>query len=308
MASKPARRVRGAAPPTVVVTKTGTSRFDWRDPYHLALRISWPAFILGLVGVNLAINIVFAGLYFAVPGSIVGPNGIHLLDAFFFSFETLATVGYGTMSPGNLYGHIVATAEIICGMGFTAILTGLTFVRFSRPRAKIVYADSAVITPYNGQPTLMVRIGNGRLDPLADTGARLTALLFERTAEGQGYRHSHDLRLRMARLPVFALTWTIMHTIDETSPLHGIDAAWVAERNLVLFLNLEARDPALAAIVHDVHQYGPDNIACGHRYTDAVSTVDGRIVADLSLISAMEPSPPVTSRNEGSSPHASQGG
>lgn len=291
MASDRARRVKGAAPPTIVVTKKGTSHFDWRDPYHLALRISWPAFILLLVTVNLAINITFAALYLAVPGSITGPAAIGPLEAFFFSFETLATVGYGVMSPGTLYGHIVATAEIICGMAFTAILTGLTFVRFSRPRAKFIYADTAVITAYNGQPTLMVRIGNGRLDPLADATARLTALLFERTAEGQGFRHSHDLRLRMARLPVFALTWTIMHTIDEHSPLHGIDPAWIAERNLVLFLNLEARDPALAATVHDVHQYGFDDIACGQRYADAVTTIDGRIVADLSLISNTEPAP-----------------
>ena len=290
MASKPARRVRGAAPPTVVVTKTGTSRFDWRDPYHLALRISWPAFILGLVGVNLAINIVFAGLYFAVPGSIVGPNGIHLLDAFFFSFETLATVGYGTMSPGNLYGHIVATAEIICGMGFTAILTGLTFVRFSKPKAKVMYADRAVITNYNGKPTLMVRMGNARIGPLGDAVARLNALLAERTEEGQTYRHTHDLKLRMARLPVFSLTWTIMHTIDDHSPLHGATPEWLAERNVILFLTFEARDPALAATVHDVHQYGPADIICGHRYADAVVTGDdGRVVADLSRISMVEP-------------------
>ncbi len=285
-----ARRVHGAAPPTYVVTKKGTSRFDLRDPYHLAVRISWPAFILLLIGVNLAINVMFATLYFAVPGSITGPPEIGPLEAFFFSFETLATVGYGVMSPGNLYGHAIATAEIICGMGFTAILTGLTFVRFSRPRAKIVYADSVVITAYNGKPTLMLRIGNARIDPLADAGARLTALLFERTEEGQGYRHSHDLRLRTGRLPVFSLTWTIMHTIDEASPLNGIDPDWVRARNLVLFLNFEARDPALAATVHDVHQYGPDDIECGHRYVDAVSTdADGRVVADLSLIGATEP-------------------
>ena len=193
------------------------------------------------------------------------------------------------MSPGNTYGHVVATTEIICGMGFTAIMTGLTFVRFSRPKAKIVYADTAVITNYNGKPTLMVRIGNGRIDPLADAGARMTALLAERTEEGQAYRHSHDLRLRMARLPVFALTWTIMHTIDEHSPLFGINPAWVRERNLVLFLNVEARDPALAATVHDVYQYGADDIACGRRYADAVSNDEqGRIVADLSLISNTE--------------------
>ena len=279
-----ARRNR-YAPPSYV-TKKGTSRFDLKDPYHLAVRIPWLAFIGLFLGLNLAINLIFATLYFIAPGSIAGPVAPSFIDGFFFSFQTLATVGYGVMSPGSLAGHIIATAEIIIGMGFTAILTGLTFVRFSRPKAKVIYADSAVITAYNGTPKLMVRIGNGRIGPLADASARLTALLAEHTAEGQAYRHSHDLRLRMARLPVFALTWTLMHTIDEQSPLFGINAEWVRERSLILFLNFEARDPALAASVHDVFQYGPDDIACGRRYADAVSTdADGRVVADLSLIS-----------------------
>ncbi len=225
-----------------------------------------------------------------VPDSIVGARPGSVVDAFFFSFETLATVGYGVMSPGSIYGHVVATAEIICGMGFTAILTGLTFVRFSKPKAKVMYADRAVITNYNGKPTLMVRMGNARIGPLGDAVARLNALLAERTEEGQTYRHTHDLKLRMARLPVFSLTWTIMHTIDDHSPLHGATPEWLAERNVILFLTFEARDPALAATVHDVHQYGPADIICGHRYADAVVTEpDGRVVANLGRISMVEP-------------------
>jgi inward rectifier potassium channel len=283
-------RARDAMPPAYTTAKIGLARFDLRDPYHLAVRISWPQFMALFLALNLAANVVFAGLYLIGPGSIANARPGSFSDAFFFSFETLATVGYGAMSPATLYGHLISTVEIICGMAFTAILTGLVFVRFSRPKAKVVYADRVVITNYNGKPTLMIRIGNGRPGPLSDAVARVTALLVERTLEGQSYRHTHDLHLRMNRLPMFALTWTIMHTIDEHSPLFGIDPAWIEERRLILFLNLEARDPALAASVHDVHQYGGNDIARGQRYADAVSTdAAGRTVADLSLISALVP-------------------
>ena len=281
---------RKATPPTYTIGRTGAARYDLHDPYHFAVRISWPAFMAVFLGLNLAINLLFATLYLLQPGSIANARPGSFTDAFFFSFETLATVGYGAMSPATLYGHVITTIEIIFGMAFTAILTGLTFVRFSRPKARVIYADSAVITRHNGLPTLMIRIANGRPGPLSDATARLTALLAETTTEGQTYRRSIDLHLRSSRLPVFALTWTMMHPIDEHSPLNGISPDWVRDRTLVLFLNFEARDPALAATVNDVHQYGPDDIACGHRYADAVTRdAEGRTVADLSRISLIEP-------------------
>jgi len=124
-------------------------------------------------------------------------------DVFFFSIETLATVGYGVMAPATLYGHVVSATEIISGMGFTAIVTGLTFVRFSRPRAKIVYATHPVVTTFNGQPTLMIRIGNGRLSLMTDARARLNALIMQKTDEGSMFRRSHELRLMQDRFPLF---------------------------------------------------------------------------------------------------------
>lgn len=283
-----ARRPRDDIPPTYTITRRG-SRFDLRDPYHLAVRISWPRFALLFLGTNLALNLVFASLYLAVPGSIANASG-SLWDAFFFSFETMATVGYGAMSPGNHYGHIVATLEIMVGMAFTAIMTGLTFVRFARPTAKVVYAERAIVTLHEGRPTLMIRLGNGRVGLLADASVRLTALLARRSPEGHSFRLSHDLRLRSARLPVFALTWTIMHPLDEDSPLHGLSPAWAKEQNLVLFVNFQARDPALAAEVHDLKQYAAEDLAFSHRYVDIVGADGkGRLMADLTRISHTEP-------------------
>ena len=123
---------------------------------------------------------------------------------FFFSIETLATVGYGDMYPATLYGRVVAASEIVCGLAFTAILTGLTFVRFSRPRAKLVFAANPVVAIHNGKPTLMVRIGNGRASVLTDAAAKLNVLLSETTTEGKLFRRVQELRLERAHLPALS--------------------------------------------------------------------------------------------------------
>jgi inward rectifier potassium channel len=271
------------------LNKKGASRYDWRDPYHVMVTLTWPWFFAALVLADLLINLVFALLYMIEPGSVAKARPGDFGDHFFFSLETLATVGYGEMAPATLYGHIISATEILCGMALIAIMTGLTFVRFSRPQAKFLFADTAVITPFNGRRTLMIRIGNGRVTTMTDAVARLGVLLSERTQEGQFYRRIHDLKLLRHRLPLFGLTWTLMHEIDEDSPLHGCDAAWIATAEARLFMSVEARDQALMARVSDIRDYGPEAIRFGVRYADAVTSQGGRTFADLTLISATEP-------------------
>ena len=125
--------------------KKGVSRFDMRDPYHLAVALTWPQFVATLLAFYLLVNIGFATLFWLAPGSVANARPYSFPDAFFFSIETLATVGYGEMYPATPYGQVIVAIEIICGLGFTAILTGLTFVRFSRPRAKFVFASHPVV-------------------------------------------------------------------------------------------------------------------------------------------------------------------
>jgi inward rectifier potassium channel len=272
------------------LTTRGVKKYDWRDPYHIALTLSWPRFFGMLLVLELAINFGFALLYLAQPGSIKNAAPGSLPDAFFFSVETLATVGYGEMASGTLYGHVVASAEIFCGMAFVAITAGLLFVRFSRPRARFLYADRAVIATFNGQPTLMVRIANGRSSPLTDANARLSALINEWSKEGQFFRRIHDLPLIRTRVPLLGLTWTLMHEIDETSPLYGYDAEAFRKNVTRIFLAVEARDPALAARVHDTKDYSPDEVLFGRRYADSVAIdAEGRTIADLTRISWTEP-------------------
>ena len=170
----------------------GISRFDLRDPYHLAVGLTWPQFVAALFALYLSLNVVFATLFWLAPGSVTNARPGSFLDLFFFSIETLATVGYGEMYPATLYGHVV-------------------------------------VATYNGKPTLMVRVGNGRANALTDGAARLSIFLCETTAEGKPLRRAHELQLERAHIPVFPVFWTLMHVLDERSPLHGYDTARTIE-------------------------------------------------------------------------------
>lgn len=287
-----ARRERGM---TVRVgafelTKKGVDRWDWRDPYHFLVGLSWLHFVGAFVAAELTLNALFASLYMLSPGSIANlPAGSFLL-AFSFSLETLATVGYGVMAPQSTYGHVVSAIEIMLGVLFTAIVTGLIFVRFARPRAVVVAARSIVVTRHDGETMLMVRIGNGRLKPLVDARAQLSVLISWHTREGRLLRSSLDLPLVRSRVANFALTWTLLHRIDAGSPLYGLTQDDIAGKVVRIYATVEARDPVLAAVIHSMLDWGPEQVLFGMRYADAVSIdAQGRTIADLRLISDVEP-------------------
>jgi inward rectifier potassium channel len=278
------------------VGKKGVARFDFGDPYHLAVSLSWPRMLLLLVMAHTAINFGFALLYLGRPGAIANARPGSISDAYFFSLETSATVGYGEMYPASFYGHVVSGAEIMIGVAFTALVTGLLFVRFSRPKARFCYAGQAVVASHAGRSTLMIRIANGRRSLLADAAASLTLMRTSRDG-GTVLRQMHELRLTRTRLPVFPLTWTLMHEIDAVSPLHGCDAAGLLADDVRLFLLVEARDVTLAATVLDMRDYGPGEILFGMRYAEALCLdARGHPIADLTRIGRIEsdigPEPP----------------
>ncbi|HEY1929361.1 MAG TPA: ion channel [Caulobacteraceae bacterium] len=272
------------------IAQIGVARFDLSDPYHLALTVHWPTFVAGLLISYGLITSAFAGLYLLQPGSVA--NAVAPSDYFFFSVETLATVGYGAMAPKTLYGHLISSTEIITGMAFTAIMTGLVFVRFSRARAKIVFAGVVVVARHNGRPTLMVRIGNGRTTVLTQTTVQINALLNEDTAEGGRYRIVHDLRLTRSSFPIFPLITTFMHVIDDKSPLAAFDVAALPESDLRLIVSVQARDPKIGAIVYDLKSYAASDLRPGMRFVDAITVHEnGLVVGDLTRIDEIESDP-----------------
>jgi inward rectifier potassium channel len=269
--------------------KVGITRFEFCDPYYLANSLTWPAYLLGLVVLYVSVNAVFAFLYWLVPGAVAQARPYSFQDAFFFSIETIGTVGYGEMYPATLYGHVIASTEIVSNLAFVTVLTGLTFVRFSRPRARFVFADRLVVATHKGTPTLMLQIGNGRAGVLMDATAKLNVLLSEVAEDGSALRRIQELRLLRAHIPLFPLSWTLMHALSEESPLVGYDAARVLSKQARVFVTLEAHDPALATTVRDIRTYAPEDICFGARYRDPIAIAgDGLAVLDLRKIGALE--------------------
>jgi len=196
------------------------------------------------------------------------------------------------MAPATTYGHIVSAFEILIGMALTAVLTGLLFVRFSRPKSRVLYATRAVVAMHNGQPTLMLRLGNGRLTLLTNLTAKLGVLLAESSSEGQAFRRVHDLRLHRADIQMFVLTWTLMHTIDQTSPLYGYDADGLVRNDIRLFLSIDAWDQSLGAQIQDVQSFGPADIVFGQRFADTITRdATGHTTADFTRLDVLEPDP-----------------
>ena len=273
--------------------KRDSGRSNLRDPYRVIVTLNWSQFVLVLLAIELLLNLVFALLYLARPGAVANAHPGSLADAFFFSIETLATVGYGEMFPADLYGHVVAAVEIVTGLAFGAVATGLIFVRVSRPKPCFRYAENLVIAPYRGKRALMIRVASDRLGALYDAEARLSVLVPDTTEEGH---HAHaivNLPLVRASTPVLALDWTLMHVIEEASLLYGLDQAGMIALGLRLFVMLRAEDATLSATVRDLRAFDPSQIRIGMQYDDALYVSgDGYPVLELDRLGALKPETP----------------
>src|SRR3984885_9819236 len=264
----------------------------WTDLYHRSMTVHWPAFFGSAALIFIVLNAVFGFLFGRgrEPIANVSPELPLPLSLFYFSIETLATVGYGDMHPQTNYGHLVATIEIFTGMSFLAVITGLIFARFSRPRARFVFADYPVVTTHQGQPTLMMRVANARHNTISQATARLWLFRMERTLEGRQYRRYHELLLERREHPMFGLSWSIFHTIDETSPLYRMTAQDLAEVDAAFALNLSGVDDSSAQHLYARQLYSGHDIKWQHRYVD-ISSVSpaGRMVIDYSMFHEVEP-------------------
>lgn len=242
----------------------------WDDFYHRALTVSWPVFFGLASSVFLMFNAIFAIIYQVDPHGIANLYPQGLAGAFFFSVETLATVGYGDMHPQSIYTHVVATGEIILGMGNIAVVTGLIFARFSRPRAKILFGKHPVIRMIEGKQTLMMRAANMRQNLIAQASAQLHLLRRHQSPEGFQLRRIEDLKLVREHHPIFVLTWNVMHVIDENSPLFGATQESLEASETTLLLTIEGIDETTSQSMLARHQWGIKEVRWNHRYVDLV--------------------------------------
>ena len=257
--------------------RIGGSGWNLADTYHWLLAMQWRWYFFVTAVAYLVTNLVFAGLYYAAPGSVANAHEGSFLDVFFFSIETLATVGYGNMSPATVYGHSVASVEILVGMLELAISTGLMFARFSRPSSRILFSKVAVVARFDGVPTLMFRTGNERNNLILEASVRAAVVRRERTQEGQDFTRFYELALERDNTSVFALSWTVMHKIDERSPLYGKTAAQMLADGAYLTVSISGTDDTLNDFVHSRHNYAPEDIHYGFRFVDILSESDGEV-------------------------------
>ena len=275
----------------VEFVKVNTDAWRWRDVYRWLLSLRWPQFAVFAGALYIALNLFFATLYSLQQNSIAGTTGGHwFFDYFFFSVQTLATVGYGHMYPQTLYGHIVTTIEIMSGLFLLAVMTGLIFVRFSRPIARVLFSQSIVIAPLNGKPTLMVRIGNENHHSMVEAEFRIMFSRDEALIEGGDFRYFYNLKLHFDRLTVFPAALTLRHVIDEKSPLHGATPESLETERALFFVSVVGIDPVIAAAVQTQQDYTWRDIRFGHRFVEIYGEYgDGKLMVDYGRLHDTEP-------------------
>jgi inward rectifier potassium channel len=263
-----------------VITE-GLNLTFWADISHRCMTASWPSFIAGAVLVFVVFNAVFAAFYWIGDQPIANVPGGAYIDYLYFSIETLSTAGYGDMHPQTHYGHFVSAVELFTGIFSMSLMTGLIFARFSRPNARLLFADNPVVSQHEGQPTLMVRFANERHNIIGNATARLWLLRDEISQEGGSFRRFYELPLVRSEHPALALSWTLYHVLGEQSPLHGLDADDLDAAGVALVLVVSGYDVVAAQTVHGRRSYNHSDIRFGHRYADILDTSeDGRLRID----------------------------
>lgn len=240
----------------------------WREPYYLLLTIPWPGFILIITGLYVLINALFAVAYLLGGDNIANARPGSFWDAFAFSVQTLGAIGYGAMHPVTPYAHLLVTVEALTSILGIALITGLAFARFSQPSARVMFSKVAVVTLYNGVPTLMIRTANQRRNQILEAKLQIHFMQDEISAEGTAIRRFYTLRLLRDHTPSFSLPWTVMHPIDDHSPLKGIGPEHLERTKAMLLVSLTGIDETVAQTLHARYQYGVETILWHHRFVD----------------------------------------
>lgn len=269
---------RGVATPI----RKGTPSELRKDLFFYFMSGGWLRVFVAFVFLFLTLNVFFACLYLLEPGAITHAQPNSFGDAFFFSVQTMSTVGYGAMHPGSTYGNTIVTLETALSMIAVAIVTGFVFQKVSKPKASILFSNVLVVGQLHGKPTLLLRVGNARGTDIVDASMDVTLMRDELSQEGVHLRRLHELKLERARSPMFVLTWTGMHVIDEHSPLFGIDWKTPAAAFAGLVVTVMGHDGTYAQTVYARKIYAPADVRVGHRFVDVMERLaDGRALIDF---------------------------
>ena len=269
-------------------------RGDW---YHFLLVSSWPRLLALMAGAFVTTNSVFACAYLLGRQSIAHAREGSFADAFFFSVQTMATIGYGSMAPQTLYANVLVAIEAMVGLLGLAVVTGLVFAKFSRPTARVLFSRVVVLTKRDGVPSLMFRMANQRGNQIVEARIHVVLALTETTPEGETLRRLYDLRMAREQNALFALSWTGIHPINEASPFYGATKESLAASEAEIIVSLTGIDESFSQTVHARHSWVVDEIVWGARFVDILSRLpDGRRQVDYRQFHAVEP---IASESEG---------
>lgn len=247
----------------------GLERRLFDDLYHSWLNAPWSRVGLAMVMLYAVINAVFA-IGYLVIGGIEGAREGSFSDAYFFSVQTLATIGYGKLVPVTLPAHILVTIESFCGLIGVAMATGLMFSKFSRPTSRVLWSQQMVVATMDGVPSLMFRVANARGNQVVEATMRLGMLRSEVTPEGQQIRRMVDMKLVRATSPVFMLSWLAVHPITPESPFYGQSAETMRPGRVEVYASLVGLDATFSQTIHARHSWIIDEIKWNERFADII--------------------------------------
>ncbi|MCB9779550.1 MAG: low temperature requirement protein A [Alphaproteobacteria bacterium] len=264
------------------VVRRGAPNELRKDLYFLFIEGSWTQALLGIGALFVLINLVFAALYMVEPWSVTGLEQGGFLEAFSFSVQTFATIGYGAMSPDTAWAHAISIVEAGVALMFTAIATGLMFAKASRPRSSVLFSKVCTVHEHHGVPTLIFRAGNARGNEVVEASVNVAALIEDISPEGMTMRKSVDLKLVRSTSPIFTMSWMVMHPLDADSPLHGLTAENVEQRLDRIIVTLVGFDATYAQQTHARKLYYPEDLRFGHQFVDVITNLDdGRMIIDF---------------------------
>ena len=271
-------------PPQLVIL--GNRAHPLRDLYHAFLTRSWAWLLLAIAGGFLAANGIFAVGYWLVGGVA---HATSFVDDFFFSVQTMGTIGYGNMYPEGTGAEVLVVGEAVVSLIMTALATGLVFAKFSRAPARFRFARQATIGPHDGRPTLMIRLGNQRGSAIVDATIHVTLSRTETTVEGERFFRMVDLTLVRSRAPALSRAWVVLHVLDGGSPLAGATAATLAACEAEIMISVTGLDEATLGTVHARHTYDHTDLAWGMRHADVIREEPGRFIVDLTRFDEVVP-------------------
>lgn len=241
-----------------------------QDLYHLSRTTTWPRLFLAVAVLFVGLNLLFAAVLYLGGATILNARPDSFWDRFYFSVQTMATIGYGFEAPSGTFANVMVVVESFVGIVVTAVTTGLVFAKFGTTTAKVLWSNVAVVSRESGTPTLQFRMANGRTAAIVEAHVNVYLSWTETLPSGEQARRIYDLALRRATSPLFALSWTAFHPLDGDSPLRGIAAETLAERDASLIVTFTGIDDALATTVHARTTYPWTAIVWNRRFVDII--------------------------------------